>query len=201
VDRALEAAHAVVIGEPIAKNALTVRLRVQSVWKGELGSEVVMSTGAEATSDGHIRASTCDVNFDIGRVYLVFGNGKTPATMKAHACSFTGPPDIQLVKLLDGLVQRRQPSMAVVVKPTVVVVGSVRNPGLVEWREGLTVEEAVKLAGGAVPPVRPDFAELGLTSQIIRWRATREVYPAAPKAVLLRDDELGVAGDMTRKRP
>jgi hypothetical protein len=42
-------ARAVFIGEPVASNTLTYRLRVQAVLKGGLGSEAVMAAGAEAT--------------------------------------------------------------------------------------------------------------------------------------------------------
>lgn len=201
LDKDLNGALAVFIGEPIAKNSLAVRLRVQTVWKGDLGSEVVMSTGAEANSDGTVVSSSCDFSFVVGRVYLIVGHGPTNETMRARDCSFTGSVDTRLIDLLDGLVQRRLPSKAVAAKLFVAVVGSVRNPGLIEWRDGLTVAESVKLAGGAVPPVRPEFAELRLTSKVVRTRTTREAYPATPTTALLPDDEVFVAGDMTGRRP
>ena len=200
----LDDALAVFVGEPIARNSLTLRLRVQSVWKGELGTEVVMSTGAEATPDGLIRSSSCDFNFDFGQTYLIFGHGKTPETMKARACSFTGRiRTTELMDLLDGLAQRRPPSEVVAAKRLVAVVGSVRSPGLVEWSEGMTVAQAVTLAGGAVPPSRAEFADLRLASKIVRRRSTAppEQHPAFPTAPLLPDDELFVAGDMLRRRP
>ena len=50
---------AVFIGEPVSMNVLTVRFRVQSLWKGDLGSEVVMARRAEPTSDGLISSNTC----------------------------------------------------------------------------------------------------------------------------------------------
>jgi hypothetical protein len=62
----LDAALAVFAGEPIATNSLAVRFRVDSVWKGDLGREVVMSTGAEATRDGLLKTSSCDVSFRLG---------------------------------------------------------------------------------------------------------------------------------------
>jgi hypothetical protein len=198
----LDKALAVFVGEPIARNSLTLRLRVQSVWKGALGTEVVMSTGAEAAPDGLIHSSSCDFTFSLGETYLVFGHGKTPETMKAYACTFTGMPDTQLLDLLDGLVPRRPPSALVTARRLVAVVGSVRSPGLFEWTEGMTVAQAVALAGGAVPPVSIEFAELRLPSKIVRWRKVhREDHPALPTAPLLPDDELFVAGDMLRKRP
>jgi hypothetical protein len=195
----LNDALAVFIGEPVAKNSLTIRLRVQHAWKGELGTEVVMSTGAEATPDGLIQSSSCDVSFAFGQVYLVFGHGKTPETMKARSCSFTGPVNILILGLLDELVPRRPPSPLVAAKRFVAVVGSVRSPGLVNWREGLTVAEAVQLAGGAVPPIRAEFEQLA--SGVVRWQFVRERYPALPTFTLLPDDEVFVAGDMYRRYP
>lgn len=194
---------AVFVGEPIAGNSLTVRMRVESVWKGDVGPEVVMSTGAEATPDGLIRSSSCDVRFAFGHVYLIFGDGKTLETMKAHHCSFTGlARDNPWLKLLDGLVERRPPSGSLPPRRLVAVVGSVRNPGVVEWREGLTVADAVTLAGGSVPPLRPEFAQYRLTSVVVRWRrAVREVHPALPTTPLLPDDELFVAGEMIAGDP
>lgn len=178
-----------------------MRLRVQHVWKGELGAEVVMSTGAEATPDGLIRSSSCDVSFAFGQAYLIFGHGKTLETMKAHSCSFTGPVNILILDLLDALVPRRPPSPSVAAKKFVAVVGNVRTPGLVSWREGLTVADAVQLAGGAVPPIRAEFDQLGLVSSVVRWQFTRERYPALAAVALLPDDEVFVAGDMHRRSP
>jgi hypothetical protein len=201
LERDLKGAFAVFVGEPVARNSLNVRLRVQHVWKGELGSELVMSTGAEATTDGLIRSSSCDVSFAFGQTYLIFGHGKTLETMKAHSCSFTGPVNILILDLLDALVPRRGPSPFVSAKKFVAVVGSVRTPGLVNWRKGLTVAEAVQLAGGAVPPIRAEFKQLGLVSSVVRWQFTRQHYPADRALELLPDDEIFVAGDMHRRYP
>jgi hypothetical protein len=195
----LNDALSVFIGQPVANNSLTIRLRVQHVWKGELGPEVVMGTGAEATPDGLIRSSSCDVSFAFGQTYLIFGHGKALETMKAHSCSFTGPVNLQILELLDAIVPRRAPSPSVAAKKLVAVVGSVRTPGLVSWREGLTVAEAVLLAGGAIPPIRTEFDQLGLVSSVVRWHITRVRYPALPAVALLPDDEVFVAGDMHRR--
>jgi len=52
-------ALAVFVGEPVSMNSFTLRIRVLSVWKGDLGPEVVMPTGAEAAPGGVIRTSSC----------------------------------------------------------------------------------------------------------------------------------------------
>jgi protein involved in polysaccharide export with SLBB domain len=76
----------------------------------------------------------------------------------------------------------------------VAVVGSVRSPGLVAWREGLTVADAIQLAGGAIPPVRQEF--VGLASKVRRVRQVIEDYEALLTTVLLPNDQLFVAGPM-----
>lgn len=161
-----------------------------------------MSTGAEATADGLIRSTSCDPSFAFGRAYLVFANGTSHETMRAHGCSFTGQlGDGGLLTLLDGIVSRRQPSPDVVARDFVAVVGSVRTPGLVGWRPGMTVADALELAGGAIAPVRREFAELKLTSSISRNRiGDSNSFPALPSTPLRPDDSLFVAGDLARQR-
>ncbi|GMV23201.1 MAG: hypothetical protein AMXMBFR57_31500 [Acidimicrobiia bacterium] len=72
--------------------------------------------------------------------------------------------------MLDDISRRRPPSPSVMAARLVAVVGSVRSPGLVEWREGLIVADAISLAGGVIPPPRPEFARL--TSSIVRGSMT-----------------------------
>ena len=146
----IDSARAVFVGELIARNSLMLRFRVQSVWKGDVGTEVVMSTGSRANSDGSITSSSCDVSFTFGSAYIVLAHGKTPEAMKAHACSSTGPVTAESLTALDALVKRRPPSAEVVPRQLVAVIGTVRNPGVVEWKPGLTVAQALALAGGPV---------------------------------------------------
>ena len=80
-------ALAVFVGEPVSMNSFTLRIRVLSVWKGDLGPEVVMPTGAEAAPGGVIRTSSCDFSFALGKTFLIVGHRKTLDTMKAHRCS------------------------------------------------------------------------------------------------------------------
>jgi hypothetical protein len=104
----------------------------------------------------------------------------------------------EVMALLDRVAPRRAPSAAILARPTVAVIGTVRNPGLVPWHEGLTVAQALALAGGAVPPMRPEFAQYNLTSKVVRRRsgAPLEAYPAILTATLQHDDQLFVAGDI-----
>jgi hypothetical protein len=193
VQRDMDAARAVFIGEPIAGNSLALRFRVQSVWKGELGQEVVMSTGAEPTADGLISSSSCDFSFRDGEVYVVFASGPSHTQMRAHSCTFTSLLEhSRVLGTLDGITRRRPPSPSVRTAQKVAVLGSVRNQGLFEWREGLTVADAIILAGGVVPPPRPEYAGLG--SRVRRGRKGREELPAAASMLLLPDDEVFVAG-------
>ena len=198
----LSDALAVFLGVPIASNALTVRLHVLAVWKGELGTEVVMATGAEATSDGAIRQSTCDASFAFGETYLIFASGKTTETMKARNCSFTSPLRYTAVpKTLDGILQRRQPSALIAPRRLLAVIGLVKNPGLLEWHAGMTVADAIKGAGGTVQPTNPLFGRFQFKSKIIRTRATREEHAALPAVILVPDDELFVGVDLPDRRP
>lgn len=194
VRRQLSEARAVFIGEPVAWNMLAFRFRVHSVWKGELGPEVVMSSGSEPTSDGLIRSSSCDFSFRVGQRYVVFAYGESHLQMKARACDLTSAMEHNPVApgLLDQILQRRPPAPSVPSEQVVVVVGNVLRPGFVRWRPGITVAEAIELAGGSVPRVRDDFA--GFKSRIMRGRAVWEDHEALPGTVLLPDDQLSVVG-------
>ncbi len=190
-------ALAVFVGEPVSMNSFTLRIRVLSVWKGDLGPEVVMSTGAEAVPGGAIRKSSCDFSFALGKTYLIFGHGKTLDTMKAHSCSFTGNPDRQLLDLLDGLAPRRQPSESIRVQPAIAVVGCVRNPGVFRWREDVTVADAIALAGG-LARCDSEVYDYKLTSKIFSRRTNGERAERLPSATsrLSPEDELFVAGEI-----
>lgn len=193
VRQELSEALAVFVGEPIAWNDLTLRLRVRSVWKGEVGPELVMSSGAEATADGAISSSTCNFNFRVGETFVVFASGSSPTRMRARSCTFTSQIEhSRILGVLDAITPRRTPSPSVAAAQVVAVVGSVRSPGLVVWREGLTVRDAIQLAGGAIPPVRQDLA--GLVSKVRRARPVIEDYEALLTTLLLPDDQLFVAG-------
>jgi len=187
-------ALAVFVGEPVAWNQLTYRFRVQSVWKGDLGPEVVMSSGNEPTADGLVRGSSCNFGFRVGQTYLVFAYGTTHLQMKAHSCTFTTSIEHSQVSLsmLDAIAPRRQPAASIPADQVVAVVGSVRKPGLIRWRAGMTVAMAIEEAGGAVAPVRADFS--GLKPKVFRGREDGQEYEALPTTVLLPDDQLFVAG-------
>jgi len=195
VRQELSEALAVFVGEPIASNQLTVRFRVRSVWKGEVGPELVMSSGAEVTADGAISWSTCNFTFRAGETYVVFATGSNPTRMRARSCTFTSQIEhSQILSALDAITPRRTPSPSVAAAQVVAVVGSVRSPGLVAWREGLTVADAIQLAGGAIPPVRQEF--VGLVSKVRRVRHVIEDHEALLTTLLLPDDQLFVAGPM-----
>jgi hypothetical protein len=191
----LSEALAVFVGEPIASNQLALRFRVRSVWKGEVGPELVMSSGAEVTMDGLISSSSCNFSFRAGETYVVFASGTTPTRMRARSCTFTSQIEhSQILGVLDDIASRRTPSPSVAAAQVVAVVGSVRSPGLVAWREGLTVADAIQLAGGAIPPIRQEF--VGLVSKVRRVRHVIEDYEAFLTTRLLPDDQLFVAGPM-----
>ena len=197
--RDLDEALAVFVGEPVSANSLVVRFRVETIWKGELGREVVMATGSEATDDGLLKSSSCDMSFSLGVKYLVFGRGRTFETMQAVACSFTGPVQSEILVLLDGVTPRLRSSEA---RPIsfVAVVGSVRHPGLVVWKEAMTVADALAQAGGAIPPRRAELARLASSIHRARRGSVAEREPLSLESRLNPADEVFVAGDLPAKR-
>ena len=82
-------ASAVFTGEVVALDALRVTLKVEKLWKGNLGDEVVMPTGARKNDDGTYSVSSCDYTFARGEKYLIFAYGDSAETMRARACTRT----------------------------------------------------------------------------------------------------------------
>jgi len=195
-------AFAVFIGEPIARNALTIRFRVNAVWKGDLGTEVVMSTGSKAMEDGTIMSSSCDASFLLAKVYLVFAYGENLETMAARQCSFTSElRDGGILTLLDGIAPRRHASADIAPRAFVAVVGNVRKPGLVDWQPGMTVADALQLAGGVAPRIRKELAYLVPMSLVMRTRiGASDRFPASATTALQPDDQLAVASDLVSER-
>lgn len=156
-----------------------------------------MSSGNEPTADGLIQGSSCNLSFHVGQTYLVFAYGTSHLQMRARSCTFTASLEHSQVPLsiLDAIAPRQRPAASVPVVQVVAVVGSVHKPGLIRWRAGMTVAMAIEEAGGAVSPVRADFA--GLKSKVIRGRADRQEHEALPATALRPDDELFVAGPMS----
>ena len=84
-------ALAVFTGEVVEIDPLTVKFKVDQLWKGNLGDEVVMPTGAMKLDNGMYSISSCDYTFTRGEKYLVFAYGDTAEEMQARACTRTKP--------------------------------------------------------------------------------------------------------------
>lgn len=84
----LHKAVAVFSGEVVGLNALSVRFKVDAVWKGDIAPEFAMSNGAVIEGKG-LRISSCDFSFSMGGRYIVFAYGKNVEDMKATSCTLT----------------------------------------------------------------------------------------------------------------
>lgn len=190
-------ARAVFIGEPVASNALMYRLRVQAVWKGDLGPEVVMASGAEATAEGLIASSSCNVNFRAGERYLIFAYGESHLQMTARHCDLTSQLEFgdATLRVLDRIQPRRRPNPSIAADRVVAVVGNVRKPGLIPWRAGMAVADAIEAAGGVVPRVH-DYIP-GLSSSVTRGASPDLREEFSPTTLLQPGDQVSVVGPRT----
>ncbi|MCA1481250.1 hypothetical protein, partial [Bradyrhizobium sp. NBAIM08] len=112
VRRELDRARAVFLGEVIGRNVLTVRFRVEAVWKGKIPSEFALSSGTKLLDGSRMSSSSCDLSFQVGKRYVVFAYGSSLETMKATSCSLTMsmPDAADTVMFLDTLVISRPPT-------------------------------------------------------------------------------------------
>lgn len=166
-----------------------------------------MSTGALPTRDHLTIVSTCDYSFGSGGDFLVFADGPSPASMKAHACGETRTiaHAAETMNHLDAIAPRRAPSAGVDPNRSVAVVGFVRNPGVVPWTPGMTVAEAISLAGGISPAeprwrdtLPPDVVDRILGhSRVVRGDGSKTIQiRVALTTPVLCDDELIIGRDM-----
>ena len=82
-------ALAVFTGEVVELDTFKVKFKVDKIWKGSFGDEIVMRTGTIDGGDGTYSTSSCDYSFGRGGRYLVFAYGDSAAGMQAHACTRT----------------------------------------------------------------------------------------------------------------
>ena len=85
---AFEKATVVFSGEVVAMDTLTVKFKVDKIWKGDEAEEITMLTGTKDNGDGTITSSTCDYGFENGKQYLIYAYGPM-AELKTHKCSRT----------------------------------------------------------------------------------------------------------------
>ncbi len=85
---AFEKATVVFSGEVVAMDTLTVKFKVDKIWKGDEAKEITMLTGTKDNGDGTIISSTCDYGFENEKQYLIYAYGPM-AELKTHKCSRT----------------------------------------------------------------------------------------------------------------
>jgi hypothetical protein len=115
VKKQFDQSLAVFTGEVIEINTFKVKFKVEKVWKGAIGDEIVMSTGTKDLGDGKTRHSSCDFNFEKGKKYIVFGVGKDYEEMQAFECSLTNLIErgAQQVERLDGITPHEKKNLEV----------------------------------------------------------------------------------------
>jgi len=86
--KAFENASAVFTGEVVSLDVLSVKFKVNKIWKGEASPEITMLTGTRNNGDGTFTSNSCDYSFTQGQQYLVYAYG-SPGEMKTHQCSRT----------------------------------------------------------------------------------------------------------------
>ena len=82
---AYDNAPAIFTGKVVRLDAYAVTFRVEKRWKGDLGSEVVLSTGAVPGFDGTPLPEECSYQFRLDQEYLVYGYG-AGNKLKANIC-------------------------------------------------------------------------------------------------------------------
>ena len=85
---AFEKATAIFTGEVVSLDLLTVKFKVDKIWKGEEAKEVTMLTGTRDNGDGTFTSSSCDYHFEKGAKYLIYAYGPV-GKLQTHFCSRT----------------------------------------------------------------------------------------------------------------
>lgn len=90
VATAVNGADAIFSGKVVEMDSLTVKFKLEKVWKGNFkdANELTLLTGAVLTKDGRYKSTTCEYDFEVGEKYLVFGRG-SEAKLTASKCSWT----------------------------------------------------------------------------------------------------------------
>ena len=105
----LKESVAVFTGTVTAIDQLTVRMRVDRVWKGRVGRTVDFSTGTRKTASGRVSSGSEDYRFAVGVKYVVFAMGKSLRDMQGFQCGSTGPlkDAVDTLTFLDELSLRK----------------------------------------------------------------------------------------------
>jgi hypothetical protein len=82
-------AFAVFSGQVIAVDRFKVKFKIDKLWKGDFGDEIVMSTGAKDNGDGTFTTTSCDYRFGLAEKHLVYAYGSSLEEMRAYKCTRT----------------------------------------------------------------------------------------------------------------
>jgi hypothetical protein len=110
-------ATVVFTGKVVEADTFKLKFKVDKVWKGDVGKEFVMSTGAKKYEDGSYSRSSCDYGFNPGDEYLVYAYPVDPplhpgsTELQARQCTRTkllkdAKEDIEALEQLRPIVWR-----------------------------------------------------------------------------------------------
>jgi hypothetical protein len=107
VQRHFTQAFAVFSGEVRFLTLERATIRVLRVWKGKLGTEVVLATGARDMGNGTVAHVSNSFTLKHGETYLLFGRGDTTDSLRASACDANGllKESAREIAILDKLVK------------------------------------------------------------------------------------------------
>jgi hypothetical protein len=69
------------ISENSAEYSKTIKLKLTKSWKGKFGKSITVTTAMDS--------AMCGYNFEIGKTYLIYANGKDVKNLSAGLCSRT----------------------------------------------------------------------------------------------------------------
>jgi hypothetical protein len=110
-------AAAIFSGKLVEADRLKLKFKVDKVWKGDVGKEFVISTGAKRYDDESYVTSSCDYNFKLGEKYLIFAYPVNPdlhpgsTDLQARECTRTkllkdAHQDIEMLEQIQPVVWR-----------------------------------------------------------------------------------------------
>jgi hypothetical protein len=107
IGSSLSRADAVFSGRVVAADMFRARIQVDTVWKGEAGSEITMLTGVEDLGNGMMRSNSCNYSYTAGATYIIFAGG-APNQLLAQGCSRTGLATPELARDLNTVARPKR---------------------------------------------------------------------------------------------
>ena len=89
VSEAVKQSNAVFVGEIVEQNRSQLRVKVEKVWKGKIGEQIILVT--HDWQDGDLGSiDSCAYSFIVGRKYLIYAD-KVNGELVTSKCSRTLP--------------------------------------------------------------------------------------------------------------